>query len=63
MCLYCIGLGALFSFIGAVTVLASATGTAVYNSVYPAVLEHGLSSGTAYLLMAVLCTIPAPAIM
>lgn len=51
--------GALFSVVASAEVLAAAVAMIVYPYVYPLTLKDVLKSGTLYILLAILCIIPA----
>ena len=57
--LLCMHIGALFSFIASSELVSALLASALYNTVYPLSLKRGLKPGTAYFLMASLCSIPA----
>ena len=51
--------GALFSVVASAEVLAAAVAMIVYPYIYPLTLNDVLKSGTLYILLAILCIIPA----
>ena len=57
---FCALAGALFSFVASSEVMAALLAGVIYPIVYPATINHGLSPGTAFLIMAALCILPAP---